>query len=262
MSDSTAADLIITGGPILTMDADDSRVDAVAIRDGRIVAAGSSDEVTTHRGAATELLNLDGRALLPGLIDPHMHAAMVQMADWVDVSPMTNPSADDVYTTLRNATPTSTGWVIAKLYDPSITDGDPHLDRDVLDRLIPHHPALVFESNGHIAYVNSAAMREAGVDRDSPDPPQARYGRDSDGELTGRLEESAAVGAFTKGIPPLTHDDLVSRHRDPCCTTAPSAPSAVVMTSTSCAASSPATPRCGTAACSCPLCTTPGTAWA
>lgn len=216
MSDSTAAELVISGGPILTMDARGSRPAAVAVRDGRIVATGSSEEVATRAGIgpATQVLDLQGRTLLPGLIDPHMHAAMVQMADWVDVSPMTNPTDDDVFATLRNAAPTSTGWVIAKLFDPSITRGHPQLDRAVLDALAPDRPMLVFESNGHVAYANSVALREAGVDRHSPDPPQARYGRTPDGELTGRLEESAAVGAFVKGIPTLTRDDMLARHKD------------------------------------------------
>ncbi|RMB60035.1 amidohydrolase [Tessaracoccus antarcticus] len=205
--------LIISGGPILTM-AEGARPEAVAVADGRIVAIGSLTDVTAQVGRATEKLNLEGRTLLPGLIDPHMHAAMVQMADWVDVSPMANPTADDVMTTLRNAPPTSTGWVIAKLFDPSITQGGPRLDRDALDRLSPVHPMLVFESNGHVAYANSAAMREAGVDRDSPDPPQARYGRTPHGDLNGRLEESGAVAAFTRGIPPLTREDMLARHRD------------------------------------------------
>lgn len=90
----------------------------------------------------------------------------------------------------------------------------PRLDREVLDRLIPDRPALVFESNGHVAYANSAALRAAGVDRNTPDPPAARYGREVDGELNGRLEESPAVGAFMMGIPALSPAELLSRHRD------------------------------------------------
>lgn len=215
MTDSSPdAGLIITGGTILTMDSTSSRPDAVTVQNGVITSTGSVEELRRRVGSAVETLDLGGRTLMPGLIDPHMHAAMVQMADWVDVSPMKNPTADDVLSTLRDAEPTSTGWVIAKLFDPSITEGHPHLDREVLDSLAPDRPMLVFESNGHVAYANSAAMRAAGVDRDSPDPPQARYGRDADGELNGRLEESAAVGAFSAGIPPVTHEDMVARHKD------------------------------------------------
>lgn len=208
------ADLVIAGGPVLTMDVDRPRVASVAVRDGRILALGSSAELADRVGPETEVLDLDGRALLPGLIDAHMHAAMVQLADWVDVSPMATPTSEEVFDTLRQATPTSTGWVLGKQFDPSITRGHPRLDRTVLDRLAPDRPLLVLESNGHIAYVNSVALERAGVDRDTPDPPAARYGRDERGELTGRLEESPALAAFMMGIPIATGDEVLDRTRD------------------------------------------------
>ncbi len=208
------ADVVISGGPILTMDANRPRAESVAVRDGRIVAVGPAEEMARLIGSDTETVDLDGRTLLPGFIDPHMHWAMVQLADWVDVSPMTTPTADAVFAALREATPTTTGWVLAQQFDPSITEGHPRLDRTVLDRLVPDRPLLVLESNGHIAYVNSEALARAGVDRNTPDPTAARYVRDASGELTGRLEESAAVGAFASGIPFATGDALLGRVRE------------------------------------------------
>ncbi|MEO6122923.1 MAG: amidohydrolase, partial [Ilumatobacteraceae bacterium] len=70
------------------MNADQPRAESIAVRDGRILAIGSMEELAGTVGPDTELLDLDGRTLLPGLIDPHMHFVMVQMADWVDISPM------------------------------------------------------------------------------------------------------------------------------------------------------------------------------
>lgn len=198
---------------MLTMDPQRPRVEAVAVRDGRIIAVGDDAEILEIAGRRAERIDLEGRTLMPGLIDPHMHSAMVQLADWTDVSPMTTPDADAVYDRLRDAAPTSTGWVLAKQLDPSITAGDLHLDRHVLDRLIPHHPALVLESNGHIAYANSAALDAAGVDRRSDDPPAGRYVRDADGEPTGRLEEPSAVAPFGRGFPPMDADALARRFR-------------------------------------------------
>lgn len=136
------------------------------------------------------------------------------MADWVDISPMATPTESDIHDALRCASPTSTGWVLAKDFDPSITDGHPSLHRDVLDRLVPGLPLIVLESNGHIAWVNSEAFRRAGVDRDSADPPTARYTRDTDGELTGRLEESAALTAFAQGLPHLGRAEMSRRIED------------------------------------------------
>ena len=208
------AELLITGGPIITMDSNRPRAEALAVRQGRIVAVGTVDELEGLAGSKTERLDLDGRTLLPGLIDPHMHSSMVQLNDWVDVSPMSTPGADDVFAALRGAPATSTGWVLAQQFDPSITEGHPVLTREVLDRLVPDRPLLVLESNGHIAYVNSEALAKAGVDKNTPDPPAGRYTRDGRGELTGRLEESSALGAFTKGIPFATGDAATPLIRD------------------------------------------------
>ncbi|HRB03536.1 MAG TPA: amidohydrolase [Ilumatobacteraceae bacterium] len=208
------ADLVISGGPVITMDDRQPRAETVAVRDGRIVAVGSIEELAGLTGPATEMLDLDGRTLLPGLIDPHMHFVMVQLADWVDVSPMATPTEPDIHAALRSASPTSTGWVLAKNFDPSITAGHPSLGRDVLDRLVPDLPLIVLESNGHIAWANSEAFRRAGVDRDTPNPPTARFTRDADGELTGRLEESAALMAFAQGLPRLAVDEMKRRIND------------------------------------------------
>lgn len=73
---------------------------------------------------------------------------------------------------------------------------------------------LVLESNGHVAYVNSRALRQAGVDRDTPNPATARYVRDEDGELTGRLEEPAAVNAFAMGLPIVMGGEAIGRIHD------------------------------------------------
>ncbi len=208
------AELLITGGPVITMDKDRPNAEAVAIRQGRIMAVGSKEELHSLAGTKTEFIDLDGRTLLPGLIDPHMHSSMVQLNDWVDVSPMKTPTQDEVFAALRNAPATSTGWVLAQQFDPSITEGHPVLNREVLDRLVPDRPLLVLESNGHIAYVNSVALAQAGVDRESPDPPAGRYTRDERGELTGRLEESSALAAFRQGIPFVTGDAATTRIRE------------------------------------------------
>ncbi|MEO6791671.1 MAG: amidohydrolase family protein, partial [Ornithinibacter sp.] len=209
-----SADLVLTGGTVLTMDAVGSRAQGVAVRGGRVVAVGTDSEMGTFVGPATDVVDLEGRALLPGLVDPHMHSSRVQLADWVDLSPMTCPSADAVFTALRDAPTSTTGWVVAQQFDPSITDGHPQLDRAVLDRLVPDRPLLVLESNGHIAYANSVALERAGVGRETADPPAGRYVRDPAGELTGRLEETAAVLAFTPGMPMVTSSALADRIRD------------------------------------------------
>ncbi len=164
-----------------------------------------------------------------------------------------------------------TGWVVANQFDPSITEGHPQLDRDVLDRLAPDRPMLVLESNGHVGYVNSAAMRAAGVDCDTDDPPTGRYGRDADGELNGRLEEAAAMAPFMVGLPALTAEELLARHRDLLWHAAGKGITmlhdcgigvvGVPATSTCSPRPSMPTRPCAIAGCSCRRRTTPGSRW-
>jgi predicted amidohydrolase YtcJ/predicted N-acetyltransferase YhbS len=128
--------------------------------------------------------------------------------------PIGSMCVSGVHDALRSANPTSSGWILAKNFDPSITAGHPSLGLDVLDRLVPSLPLLVLESNGHIAWANSEAFRRAGVDKHTPNPATARYTKGADGELTGRLEESAALTAFAAGLPQIGDGEMMSRIND------------------------------------------------
>lgn len=139
---------------------------------------------------------------------------MVLLADWVDVSPMATPDTDAVLRTLAEATPLANGWVFAQRFDPTITAGHPELNRTMLDQIAPDHPLFVMESNLHVAYVNSEAMRVADVDRSTPDPDTARFVRDASGELTGRVEEAAALAVFMRHAPALDNEAIETRHQD------------------------------------------------
>lgn len=210
------ADLVLTGGPVLTMSgsaATPRRVEAVAVRDGRILAVGAAEEIDPLAGPGTRVIDLDGRCLLPGLIDPHMHFAFVYMEDWVDLSPMAAPHIADVLGRLGDAVArTGPGeWVRARQYDPSLTIDGPAPSRAELDALAPATPIFVLEGNGHVAYVNSAALDRAGVTRDTADPPKGRLDRDGAGELTGRLEESPAFLPFMAAMTPTSADEVRAR---------------------------------------------------
>lgn len=208
----TGAEFIFRGGTILTMAARQPRAEAIAVANGKIIALGSMDALAGLQTPATKIIDLDGGALLPGFTDPHMHTAFVPFLEWLDVGPFTTDNLDAVVEKLRaEAGRTQPGqWVRAWQFDPSITPGKLHVDRALLDRLAPDNPLFLFESNGHIAYVNSRALTLAGISRDTPDPPQARYVRDANGELTGRLEESAAMAAFVEIMPFPTRAETIA----------------------------------------------------
>jgi predicted amidohydrolase YtcJ len=101
------------------------RAEALAIRGERILAVGRMQDVETRRGSGTRIVNLDGRTLLPGLIDPHMHSVYVQFDDWIDVGPIATPNNEAVQAKLREAVRAAKpgDWVRAQLFDPSITQG-------------------------------------------------------------------------------------------------------------------------------------------
>ncbi len=209
------AEVIFTGGPILTMDRTGRRVESVAVAEGRIVATGAADEIAGLRDTGTRIVELDGRCLLPGLVDPHLHFAFVHFDDWVDVSPMATSSFTAVIDRLREAAAgTGTdGWIQAKQFDPSIITGGRSPTLSELDAVAPDRPLFLLEGNGHVAYVNTRALAEAGISPSTPDPPTARYGRDTDGALTGRLEEAAAFAPFAAAMPTASAQELMARTR-------------------------------------------------
>jgi predicted amidohydrolase YtcJ len=197
------ADIIFRGGPILTMSDRAPRAEALAVRGERILAVGRLQDVEARRGPRTRVVDLDGRTLLPGLIDPHMHFVFVQFDDWIDVSAIGTPSYGGVMAKLHEGVRTARpgAWVRAQGFDPSITQGahDPTLAE--LDALASDHPFFMLESNGHVAYANSQALQIAEITRDTPDPPAGRFMRDANGALTGRVEEPPALRPFLRKMP-------------------------------------------------------------
>lgn len=197
----TPPELVFTGGPVLTMDPARPRAEALAVRDGRITAVGSRDEVLRLRGRTTEVVDLAGRALLPGFVEAHGHPVMLALAvapPAVDVRPFTVPTGALAMDRIRAAV------AAAAPGEPVCAYGvDPLLQRDLtpptrasLDALRPDAPLVVVANSGHAAWANSAALRAAGITRDTPDPAGARFLRDASGEPTGEAHEGAAVEAL------------------------------------------------------------------
>ncbi|WP_219627777.1 amidohydrolase [Stenotrophomonas maltophilia] len=194
------ADRIFHGGPIHTLGRK-GKVQAIAVRQGRILATGSHEEVMLHRGRHTDVVDLRGRALLPGFIDPHMHSAMAMLSDWVDVTPFSTATLDEALSKIgaaaRAVKPGE--WIVAQGIDPSLMPG-PAITMQALDGVAADNPVFVLESNGHIAYSNTKGFAAAGVTDATPDPDQGRYDR-VHGILTGRMQESPAMKPFMAVMP-------------------------------------------------------------
>jgi hypothetical protein len=186
------ADLVLTGGRVLTMDAVRRTTAAVAVRDGRIVAVGRAADVHPHVGPHTRVVELAGRTVLPGFQDAHVHPVMAGVSllrcPLHDVTASVSAYLDAIaaYAAAHRdlAWVEGDGWYMA-----AFPGGTPH--REDLDRVVPDRPAFFVNRDGHGAWANSPALALAGIERDTPDPVDGRIERDETGAPSGTLHEGA-----------------------------------------------------------------------
>lgn len=201
--------VLYVGGAILTMDAGNRVVEALAVAGERIHAAGPEAELrdwAEREGARA--VDLRGRALLPGFIDAHGHFPGEGMRSvFVDLNspPIGDVSGiDGLVTRLAGrAQETAVGaWVVGVGYDDSLLAERRHPTRLDLDRASMEHPIAVLHISGHLAVANSAGLAELGIDRDTPDPEGGVIRRDPDtGQPDGVLEETAMAPVQQKLVP-------------------------------------------------------------
>jgi predicted amidohydrolase YtcJ len=199
------ADLVISGGRIWTGGTDHQpSVDAIAIRDGRIVAVGREPELRTHISPRTERISIGDGVLLPAFQDAHCHPLWGGLTTLeCDLSEGRTPEhwlsmiADYAADHPELPVISGEGW------SPyPFTDGLPH--RRLLDELVPDRPVVVGSFDGHSTWCNSAALRLAGIDAGTVDPPRGRIERDAKGEPIGVFHEAAR--ALVERIKPAPTD--------------------------------------------------------
>ncbi|GGY01157.1 amidohydrolase [Streptomyces hiroshimensis] len=197
----TPADLVFVNGSVLTVDSRFTVASALAVTDGLVSAVGDRAEVMAHAGPATRIVDLGGGTLLPGINDSHLHGCALGLTMpplSLDVSHPAVQSLADVAEAVRQAAATTpagewisghgwdAGYLSECVADPSRLPG-----RHDLDAVSPHHPVLLYSATGHATWVNSAALAQAGVDRETPLPPGGVIVTDASGEPTGLLQEGA-----------------------------------------------------------------------
>lgn len=135
------------------------------------------------------MVDLHGRTMLPGFIDPHVHMCFTMFRHWTDLSPFINKDLKEVKERLVKAIEEVKGkqneWVAGQLFDPTVMEGDFDISLKALDTLCPDNPLFILQANGHVAHVNSMAMKVAGFNKETKDPPHGKFVRDEEGELTG-----------------------------------------------------------------------------
>jgi predicted amidohydrolase YtcJ len=177
---ATPADAIYAGGDIVTVNDAQPAAEAIAVRGGRIIAVGTrSDVERAHRGPATKVVDLAGRTLVPGFLDPHSHYfSSLSVATQVNAfAPPAGPGKDipSIVSELkkfRDAHAIPKGALIqAYGYDPNAMPSGVALTRDDLDLDFPDNPVLVGHVSMHGAVLNSAAMRQFGISAATATPP-------------------------------------------------------------------------------------------
>lgn len=196
------------GGTIITMDGPRPRmVQAVVVRDGRIVFTGSEAQARRVAGSGAELHDLKGATMLPGFVDAHSHFSMLmQVATGIDLDdPAANVgSIPGLIATVRAGIERKKipegEWVLAWNYKDAALAEKRHVTRDDLDAAFPNHKVLLLHFTGHGLVANSAALAAAGVKDDTPNPPGGLYLRDPNGRPNGVVFE-AALAPFYSVIP-------------------------------------------------------------
>ncbi|MDM2350252.1 amidohydrolase [Mycobacteroides abscessus] len=194
----TGADLIFVGGPVVTVDGHGTTTEALAVARGKIAAVGSRQDVMRLRGAQTDVIELDGLALLPAFVEAHSHPSQIAATlgpPAVDVRPFVVPTGQQVMQKLADTVRSTPKGTQVLLYGIDVLlQPDLQLPtRTVLDALAPDHPVIIVANSGHAAYANTASFRLAGITRDTPNPVGAEYVHGPDGELTGEVREAAAL---------------------------------------------------------------------
>jgi predicted amidohydrolase YtcJ len=187
------ADLILLNGHVVTMDADRPTAQALASRGGRILAVGSTDEIDRYRGAQTETIDLRGATAVPGLIDAHLHfpkmgAKMRHL--FLDKATSAEAIVDIVRDRAGRAGPGE--WITGQGWHTVVWTRREYPDHVELSRATPDNPVMLVGMATHASWVNARALKLAGIDRNTPDPPGGQILKDpKTGEPTGILLETA-----------------------------------------------------------------------
>lgn len=204
------ADMVLVNGKIFVADSGGSVVRAIAVRDGKVVAAGSDAEVRAFSGPGTQVVDLGGKLVTPGFNDAHIHipsgGGALLTVDLVGVTSLAEMERR-VREAAAGAEPGE--WILGRGWDqtrlPAAELGPGGWPtRETLDRAAPRNPVVLSRVDGHTSWTNTAALRLARVTRDTPNPPGGEIVRDAAGEPTGILKEDPARNLVTSKVPPPT----------------------------------------------------------
>ena len=211
------ADTIFYGGPIVTVNAKNEEVQALAVQNGKIVAVGAKDVVTKEWQASnTKVIDLQGQTLMPGFVEPHVHIMVTAVFEGLGLNLSNFTLPYDTKETLIQKMKAGLknvpagGWLFGFGVDPSrTTPFMAELTADDLDKVSTTVPIFIVNQSGHIGYVNHKALELAGVTNKTPNPAGGGiYVKDAKGQLTGKLVEPPSYLPFMAKMPNPTEEQL------------------------------------------------------
>src|SRR5699024_10344202 len=212
----TPPERLYVGGSLTTMSTTEPVTggDAVAVRGGTIVAVGTAEQARAALGTGAKVIDLDGGHIMPGINDSHAHIASLGTSLPPLAADLSYPGVRTIGEALvrvaeqaRHTAPwewvRGIGWSPTTLRECFDTPGRMPT-RQELDRVTPHIPVVLEDDSLHAYWVNSEALRRAGIDRTTPDPPGGTIERDTDGTPTGILKEFGAKDLIDRAMPTFT----------------------------------------------------------
>ena len=180
------------GGDIVTMEGEGDSVEAVLIENKKIKAAGALAQLTPLCSRRVKKVDLQGRTLMPSFIDPHGHISLAAQVSFMASLNKCTSFAEIVTTLKEYIKERKPKFVMGFGYDHNFLKEGRHPDKDILDQASPELPIFILHTSGHMGCANSAALRLAGIDENTPNPPGGTIGRVAGSqEPSGYLEESA-----------------------------------------------------------------------
>ena len=192
------ADLVLTGGNIITMEPAQPVAQAIACRGDRILAVGDFDEIAAHVGPDTQVIGLDGLTVIPGFIEGHGHFIQLGFSK-LNLDLTQAGRWEEIVELVRAATETTPPgeWIIGRGWHQSKWDPPPEPNVEgypvhaELSRAAPDNPVRLVHASGHMSIVNELALEMAGITTNTPDPDGGEILRDAKGHPTGVLRETA-----------------------------------------------------------------------
>ncbi|MFM7769523.1 MAG: amidohydrolase, partial [Bacteroidota bacterium] len=206
------ADLIIHHANVYTVNTNQPKAEAVAIKDGKILFVGSTTAAMGYAGNLTEVIDAQGKFLMPGFIEGHGHIHGMG-ASLVNLNLMKAKNWEEIVSMVANAAKKAKpgDWIIGRGWHQEKWDHAPvnnHLGypfHETLDLVSPNNPVLLTHASGHSSYVNKVALNLAGITNTTPDPSGGNIVKDKNGRIVGVLEETA------QGLVGRVYSDWISK---------------------------------------------------